>query len=269
MALSQVIDYSKNVDGKHIYIENDTGIYNVSTNPGGYGTPNYGSADLNKVVITPLLPHESEYGTDIIYDSGTTPTAANIIAGTSNADITTILTEQAATAEVFPAGVYQFRYADYFTPNVATTVSVTNGSKIVTAAAGLFTDAINSGFGFIEIVNGGNTDRLAIDSVDSNTQITLAAEYERATASGLTFRIGFYSIIYVDQFIATQKCLDQKTADTFGICQNCEEAYKQKLQGMNNLMLSAQASFNAGDYTEAQDKIDVIQDFCDNDCGCQ
>jgi len=51
MALQQVFTISESQDGETIYIDDDTGDYDVSTNPGGYGTPNPARADVALILI--------------------------------------------------------------------------------------------------------------------------------------------------------------------------------------------------------------------------
>jgi hypothetical protein len=51
MALSQVFEVSENQGGTILYLDDETGDYNVSTNPGGYGSPNTARADLALILI--------------------------------------------------------------------------------------------------------------------------------------------------------------------------------------------------------------------------
>ncbi|MBI3582367.1 MAG: hypothetical protein HY096_00270 [Nitrospinae bacterium] len=73
-------------------------------------------------------------------------------------------------------------YAGYNTG----TVSVTNGSAVVTGSGTTWSDNIKKGDRFMVT---GNSNKYYILSVDSNTQITLTANYGQATESGKAYTI--------------------------------------------------------------------------------
>ena len=257
--------------GDHIYLIDGTGAYNVTTNPGGYGAPNYATGVVQKVVFNCIQPNIPGYGDDIVFDAGTTPTAAQIVTGASTVDFTTVTLGNSSTIDMMAAGVYQFKMTVYVTPNVATTVTLVNGDATVTAASGLWTDAINSGLNNLDFDTAETVTRYGVlNPPTSNTVIELTENYAGANAAGVDFLIGFSGIVYIQNFVKVAKCLNQKFADYFGKCGSCDSAYYQALNRMNNLYFSAIFSFDLEDYSGAQDKINIIQNFCDRnkDCNC-
>lgn len=106
----------------------------------------------------------------------------------ANLTLTTIGTSQSAKAQ-------QRLTLNEYTVYVAGTVSVTTGSAVVTGSGTLW--ATNLSAGQIFFLPGGS--RYAILSVDSNTQITLSANYAGATASGqgyyvITSTVGVFTL---------------------------------------------------------------------------
>lgn len=79
------------------------------------------------------------------------------------------------------------------------TVAVTNASPTVTLTTGSFTTAkVKAGCAHI-FIDGVSLDQpYQILSVDSATQVTLVKNYEGATASGLTYRVGDCPLIHED-----------------------------------------------------------------------
>lgn len=51
MALIQAFEVSENIGGSILYLDDTTGTYDVTDNPGGYGTPNTERTDLALIVI--------------------------------------------------------------------------------------------------------------------------------------------------------------------------------------------------------------------------
>lgn len=60
MALSQVFEVSENVGGSILYLDDNTGDYEVSENPGGYGAPNTARTDLALIVIVKYKATEAD-----------------------------------------------------------------------------------------------------------------------------------------------------------------------------------------------------------------
>lgn len=120
------------------------------------------------------------------YYSSFQPDFSNVISGTSNIAIdnsgrlethSTVLTDEGSFRDDFPGSA--------LTTTLTGTLSFTNGSPTLTGTGTSFTTEVKSGQ-YIKKSADSETLYLQVYSVDSDTQITLVANYAGTTASGVT-----------------------------------------------------------------------------------
>lgn len=106
MALSPKISVCFRDNCKTIRVEDTTGVYNASTNTGGWGVPNTTLALASPVILTMTLPS----GTEEEFTLTATVNAATIIDGKFLLDDITPSDVTGLTDVQFPDGVYTFEY---------------------------------------------------------------------------------------------------------------------------------------------------------------
>lgn len=84
MAFQLNISATLSSNNKAILLEDTTGVYNSSSNPTGWGTPNPLTSDAAEVTITITDPD----GTDYVFDSTTTPATMPTFPNTTGTTIT-------------------------------------------------------------------------------------------------------------------------------------------------------------------------------------
>lgn len=65
MALAPTFDVSLKTTGTNFYFTDTTGVYNVDSNVGGYGTPNDEGADITSAIIRITDPSGETYDYDV------------------------------------------------------------------------------------------------------------------------------------------------------------------------------------------------------------
>lgn len=102
MALSPIFTIKPSCNYDQLIVQETTGAYNATTNPGGYGAPNATTGDVSAIslVITDLL-------NDIVFDAITTLTASSTH-GVTYIDISSLLVSTVAQyTDALTDGLFQ------------------------------------------------------------------------------------------------------------------------------------------------------------------
>lgn len=101
MALELQRSVSVNCSSKLFTITDETGLYNASSNTGGYGAPNIAVADVQAAYVQVTLPDGSQYNFDVI---ATLPNTSDTPYTILNTDLGLSATDQ------FPDGLWLINY---------------------------------------------------------------------------------------------------------------------------------------------------------------
>jgi hypothetical protein len=231
-----------------------TGAYNASTNPGGYGTPNYATSDLDWALIYLRNYENTDYNIQKL-----SSLTAILGAGQTFAGI---------TDSKFGDGVWEVKYypvvANPVTPGVDTAITWTVGSKTfaLTGAATLL-----AGAKAILVKDVSDTKLYFLDSLSTNS----ATVTEQLPSTGT----GFLAIAYEadTRFLITaaaDDCLAIKTGLIIKEC-SCFDPEMQEMLLRMGKRQGADIHFDVKqNYQAAHDIIIQLASYCDNTskCGC-
>ena len=261
----------QSVNGYYIYLQDQTGVYNASTNTGGYGTPNPNYTDIVKTIIgvTPVTTGVVTYTT---LDGGTTPTAqdfANPNTVTYLA-VTSVMTGQSVTQEAITDAEYKIGYYPCFEDYSSAAIDAdwTNGSTSVVLSGNTppsFTDVT-----FITDTDG---NVYGIESYDAVTYtFTLSSPYIGTTGTYSNCFTGYSSVIYIVSINTTLVPCAMNALVNF-VRSNCS-CKKELLYIANYDYISLKgisAAVGSGQYNTAQNAITDLTNYCTlpNVCNCK
>lgn len=251
-------------DGSSLTIKDSTGAYNVSTNPGGYGTPN---ADEPTVVgfRVRYWADTDIYGSLVTDD--TTILAALLGAGFA------LTIEQLGESEAdFSSGVHHIKY--YPLEEVDTIVTLTKDSKLVTVTAGTAPSTWDSDYVGI-VFNDGATLGTKVFLIDRNEAITsttfyLTEAWTDDTITGQAVMLAPEADLKILAVEEAQSCLVGRIGKLGKSC-TCNEDEVDLLMWLTMQIFAAQINFDCADYTNAHNKIVNVHlqaDNCKTTCSC-
>lgn len=156
-------------DAKTITLADATGAYDVSLNPGGYGTPNFTGPP-------------TRVGFTVRFWTDTVPFANKVIEDGSF--ITALLSDDGAPVTYitlglptgyFSSGIQHFKYYPFETIN--TVLSLTKNSKLATVLSGTAPDTFNAAYKAICLVDGGDNLHSNVILIDRTQAITSTTFY--------------------------------------------------------------------------------------------
>jgi len=243
-----------------LVIGDTTGAYNVSTNPTGYGAPNYAVSAVVELVFDAIIPNTSEY-TDPYVLTGSD--AEDIMNQVSDLNITSqVLDSTATTNSPLQDGAYYCRYTPYWL--AATTISVTAGSASATLSS---TAAVAPYAG----VNRMKIDGEYYGASVSGTAVTLDREYIGTTNATQTWYAGFMDAIVLQQMCNGERCVTKKIAQLYNENCDCKNLAKAEAFQKKQDLYAADILFDNGDYTQFQSLMNQVTAYCndaDNGCNC-
>lgn len=237
-----------------------TGAYNVSTNPTGYGAPNYATADIDVVVLKVMQPNTNEY-VEYVFDGSTTPTASQIVTAAENFPINTFILGETTADDLgqLPDGSSSVIYIPVFTQGLMLTF--TQGSRAFTGA--LLTTDPHAGMNYVRY-NGttyGATITSATTGVLDSEFVDPDGTYEVGEGFGSeqkfqAFCQGDSCLARINGEIATQNC-------------GCDNEQRKEFMNMDATFEGAKALFACESYTNCQKAVDIVTNYCnDTGCGC-
>lgn len=230
-----------------------TGVYNATTNPGGFGAPNKAVADNVFTRYDFTLPNLSPYRVDT--DAATLPTTDFVPRNALTRNFT--LAQLGLTGDQFPGGVIQVDYKPYFNTASGGTLTFTQGSAIVVRGGvqDLAADWVDSSmvlWGGIEYVMKANT--------LTTTQFELTAVYTGVTGTAVGY-VGYLKttgVLIVKEFL---DCWDPQWS-VLDTKNNCESAKEKSLFNLYCIYLSVQAKMAELDYAGANTLMLELIELC-------
>jgi hypothetical protein len=270
-----------NQAGDVITFTDTTGVYNGSTNPTGYGTPNRGNA--NHITDFIITKPDASQTTVRNNEALTTPTQAAVPVLVPANALTKTFTPSLAGYDTsyltFPDGVYKFSYRMWYrvVGTVTTTGLVSGSGKVITFADSTFTDNV-LGFGdtrWVKVLNaaGEENDRY-VSTITSNTEIILSQALDNVSdGDTVTIYAGYYTDIYLMVTNGLLRCIQPKMAKySLGeqsCCKQCGSPSINKAMEVFFGIFSVEAQFTVGLYAEANANISALNKICSSeDCKC-
>lgn len=242
--------------GKSITLLDTTGAYNVSTNPGGYGSPNYATTDLDWAIL-----RFRNYANEEYTDQKLSSVTAILGSGQNVAGL---------TDGVFDAGAWEVKYypviAHPVTPNVDTSITWAVGSKTFNLTNA---STVLAGVTAILIKNISDTKLYFLDP-DIPVTSTQGTVTEILPSAGT----GNIALAYEadTRFLAVSQANDCLAKDSGKyICEcTCFSPEMQQLYLRMGKLTAADLHFAQGNYQAAHDLIIQAAAYCDNtlNCGC-
>lgn len=253
LVLQQIIVQADNA--KSYTIADDTGTYNVTTNPGGYGSPNPATTDILTAVQTILKYNTATTYTKTLYS--TLPTTDNsVTVSVANTDL------GLASTEVIADGIYLLTYA--VTGRFAIT-AVSTGTKTFTVS-GDKSGTFAVGDTFTVTGSTGNNATYTVTGIvfsTPNTLITVSETVPDATADGY-INFSAESSQYEMFYNTAQTCiLDKLTLIEIDECKDCTESKVKFISKLNTFLYAAIYAANCGKVNKAAALLEYTNTLCD------
>ena len=233
---------STSKDSKKVVLKDNTGAYNVSTNPGGYGAPNLASPPT-------VVGFTFKYWKD-------TANYLNFV--TDDNDFITSLFAAGATfdAEVlgngrFEPGIQHVKY--YVFQPKDTIVNLTQGSKTVSIVSGTIPTAFESEFVAVVFLDPSNVVKSNVKLISNKT----ANSFDIDTAWGDASVEDYQIMLATDSDLKVlftslaTACISEKTGEISESKASCDPSVLILLAKLSLWVLSAKVKFGCKDYDGA------------------
>lgn len=271
MALSISTSLAESIGSSVIRLGDETGLYNVTTNPEGYGLANQVNTRSNRRV-TDIQYTSIEFYEQDDTEAISTFTVEGLSTGSADAENLADQTNDYdinATTE-WPVGVYHTKYIPYFASLNTIDFLFTEDSKTVTVsdASPLLDELVNVKY---IIYNGVRyTVSNVVNPASTSATITLTEAFQdpTVTATGDTVFLGYEAITYIAVKNAITECLNNKVADM--ALETCGCQTYTTLMNAVVIYDSIERNMDAGNYTKASNILTYLENFCSSDdCGCK
>lgn len=263
---------SQTDDGITLYIYDNTGAYNASTNTGGYGTPNPAYADIQQIIVRVYEPNSTTEYTDFTLDTLTTPTAVQFAtpSGGYTLGITAVDLGQSTSSTPLEDGAYNIQeFVLYeYGPSVDFILNVVNGSTAVTGsgaadlsglanATHIYMDGTLYGFTYVNATN-----------------ITLDTPYEGVTGNIEDYSAAYMGSFYFYNYYNSEVCASDLIGDSFVTDMQCDCGVSKSYQTAENAfyqLFILKTNEAENDEEAFSRNIETYQSiYCDGDgdCGC-
>lgn len=238
-----------------VTLQDTTGAYNASTNPDGYGTPNYATSDVNWAILYFRNYSDEPYLIQKLSDPTGILGSGQNFSGLSGGGI-------------FKDGIWEVKYypviAHPVTPGVDTTITWTPGSKTFSLASANTLLA-----GTIGIIIKDISD-IKIYFLDPNVPLTsntaTVTELLPGTGTGL-LAITYQADTRFMMPAAADDCLAKTTGKVIKDC-SCFTPEMQELYLRMGKRNGVDIHFTQGNYQAAHDLITQLAAYCDNTSKC-
>lgn len=246
-------------DATTITLKDSTGAYNVSTNPGGYGSPNRTSPPSKVGLKWRLWPDTAEYANIVIEDSGV---IGNLVG--SGAVLTAA--GLALTDSVFPSGVHQIKYY-VFDTFVGTVVNLIQDSKLVTLTSGGSPLSYNAAYKAVILLNGSDVLKSKIFMLDTSatwtsTTFYMTEAWPDASITGYHIQLATEADLKVLFTELAQACIVSTIGAYARRRRECDPEAVNTLMEMVAWKQAAEVKFDALDYDGAHDLLSYIDGTC-------
>lgn len=246
-----VLSISKS--GKKIVLQDNTGAYEVTTNPGGYGTPNPDTPPVAVGFRFYKLNETTPYLNFISEDIG-------FIADLVGAGVE--LNAETLGLGVFPTGVTHIEY--YVFQDSDSVVSVVNGSKTITVTSGTVPTAYDDALVGALLLN--DSDEIQSNTLKISNKLAGSFEIDSTwdeTATGWGIMLATQGTVKVLFTELPTKCISEKIGE-LASTDHCNDDVVQKLTTLSLWVLSAKVKFGKKDYTGANKLAVAAYDECNN-----
>lgn len=270
MALIRTITTSPNQATKVFTLGESTGVYNSTTNPGGYGASQVptGTREVTDIIsgnifiLTKDGTIEVEGATILtvtedIYSEILDDTAAQLLSGGTDKDI------DLSSLEDYSDGVYQVAYINWFEGT-----STINGEDISIISVADINEFVNSTYISIDVENNGTFLIYEILNINT-TNNTITINSTITTDGEVDYRVGYSVIGYFANVCDINRCLYSDVAKIACSECGCNKTKKEKLFISVMDFLGIETNMGRGNYNCAQELIDSITIYCSKSgCGC-
>lgn len=240
--------------GTTVTVQDTTGTYNVSTNPGGYGTPNYDTTDLDWALLWFRNYNETTYHTLKLTSLTSILGSGQSVAGFVNG--------------IFGDGVWEVKYypivAHPVTPNVDTTITWTVGSKTFNLTSA---NTRLAGVAAI-LIKDISQEKLYFLDPNSPPTSSTATVTEQLPSTGT----GLVALAYeADTRFMMTKAADDCLATFTGLAISdclCDNELLVEAILRRGKRDGATTHFNTGNYQAAHNIITQLAAYCDNTVNC-
>ena len=248
-------------DGKKILLTDITGVYDVTDNPGGYGTPNLDSADVEKTLLN-VYRYKDDSTKEVILTSDFPPK------DTLTYEIDSIFFDGGSVQEVLDDSVFKVTYCPFWLAP-ETQGDVTEGTFIVVVNSDIVTWLDDNEPSFILI----NDVKYPISSWElngGNTEITIGTAYAGTDGTEDIF-FGYCAEETTITTFNANKCWSGKVSDIQVCDLDCDADKKRldKFKQVDRIFNGLQGAINAWrceKYDKSQSMLDKINAICNNKC---
>lgn len=240
-------------------VQDDTGSYDVSSNPTGYGAPNYAAAAVDNVVARILQPNATSY-VDFTFDGTTTPTAVQITTAAENTPINTFILGETTEDDLGQLldGTTDYIQIPFFDAGLMLTF--TQGERTGTGA--LLTSAPHAGMNYIKA----NGTIYGITITGAGT-FTIDADFAD-TSGAYAVQEGFGANIKLLTSCQNDSCMARKNGEIAAKTCGCDDRGRQEFLEYDAILEGAKDLFFCEAYAQCQKAMDAVTNYC-NDEGCE
>lgn len=243
-------------DAVSIVLADQTGLYNATTNLGGYGTPN---GPIPPTAVGFRFRNWSE--STVYYNA----------VSTDNTLITELLSSTGRKFDSkilgivpYKAGVHHINYYPFETVN--TVVNLTQGSKVITWVSGAVPTSFNAAYKAVVLLTAGGvvaSKVLLLDKAIAPTATTFAVTeaWTLPNAVNYTMKLATEADLKVIFPQLADKCINESIGNLADQKQ-CDAAEIDRLTRLLLWKFSAQIKFNCKDYTGADNMLSASYDEC-------
>ena len=245
-----------------ISVQDTTGLYNATTNPGGYGSPNAGIPTMVGFRIR-TWDCRDPYGYLLISDN-------TLINNLINTGLALSMSNFGLTKGHFSSGVHHVKYYPLEMINV--TVSLTNGSKEVQVSSGTLPNTWD--VNYIGIVFG--TSPAKVFNIDRTQPITSTTFYLTEPWSGSTgietaVRIAPEADLKILVSEPANACLVSRIGQLAMNNCSCDATESDKLTRLTMWMFASKINFDCKDFKGAHNLLVSVElecHACKGRCSC-
>jgi len=245
-----VVSTSK--DGKTITVKDTTGLYDATTNPGGYGAPNPSIPGLAKIEFyvesfgSTTLTHKTEI------TETTSPDIATTAGGADTPLIPGLFGENTPTAR-FEDGVLQVSMITLLSSRAMTGTAGTKevaANALITLGTGLF---LNGVYYYIDQTK-----------VNTTSLVYLTTPLLSNVTAGQPF---YLATTYAFSNAGAKCCIATQTGRL--VEDSCSTEQEELLFRLFNYTLAAETAFSLKNYSKADDLAERVKEICNNlKCDC-
>ncbi len=250
---------AKDKEAGSVTLRDTTGAYNVSTNPGGYGSPNPTSPPARVGFTFRYWDEDDPYSNQVIADSG----IITALLGTDGYTFTG--TMLGLSDGLLLSAVHHIKYY-VFEAQGGVTAALVNGSKKITLT-GLDPTSINAAYKAIIILTGVDVIKTTVLLLDrseiwTSTELYVNTAWSLDTVSGYHIQLateGDLKVFY--DSLATQ-CIVDSTVRYARRTVDCDRDVVDGIIDLLAMKVAAQSKFGCDDFDGANAMLEMIDEQC-------